>query len=221
MNKQAIVDWHHSLLFEMDKPYFKDLETRVSKAYQSKVVFPPENQIFEAFTRSSFEDIRVVILGQDPYHGFGQANGLAFSVNHGMLIPPSLRNIFKELDREGIETSLIDGNLEYWANQGVFLLNTVLTVEQGKADSHKNFGWQNFTDKVISTISEKRDGIVFLLWGGKAQAKKAFIDQHKHHVLTSGHPSPLSANRGYWFDNNHFKKTNEILDKQGHKVINW
>lgn len=221
MNKQAIVDWHDSLLFEMDKPYFKDLESRVSKAYQSKVVFPPENQIFEAFTRSSFENIRVVILGQDPYHGIGQANGLAFSVNHGIPIPPSLRNIFKELDREGLPTSLIDGNLEYWANQGVFLLNNVLTVEQGKADSHKDFGWQNFTDKVISTLSEKREGIVFLLWGGKAQAKKSLIDSKKHHILTSGHPSPLSANRGYWFDNNHFKKANEILADQGQELINW
>ena len=221
MNKQAIVDWHDSLLFEMDKPYFKDLESRVSKAYQSKVVFPPENQIFEAFKRSSFEDIRVVILGQDPYHGIGQANGLAFSVNHGIPIPPSLRNIFKELDREGLPTSLIDGNLEYWANQGVFLLNNVLTVEQGKADSHKDFGWQNFTDKVISTLSEKRDGIVFLLWGGKAQAKRSLIDSDKHHILTSGHPSPLSANRGYWFDNNHFKKANEILADQEQELINW
>jgi len=221
MNKQAIVDWHDSLLFEMDKPYFKDLESRVSKAYQSKVVFPPENQIFEAFTRSSFGDIRVVILGQDPYHGIGQANGLAFSVNHGIPIPPSLRNIFKELDREGLPTSLIDGNLEYWANQGVFLLNNVLTVEQGKADSHKDFGWQNFTDKVISTLSEKRDGIVFLLWGGKAQAKRSLIDSDKHHILTSGHPSPLSANRGYWFDNNHFKKANEILADQEQELINW
>jgi uracil-DNA glycosylase len=221
MNKQAIVDWHDSLLFEMDKPYFKELESRVSQAYLFKVVFPPENQIFEAFKRSSFEDIRVVILGQDPYHGIGQANGLAFSVNHGIPIPPSLRNIFKELHREDIQTSLIDGNLEYWANQGVFLLNNVLTVEQGKADSHKDFGWQNFTDKVISTLSEKRDGIVFLLWGGKAQSKKSLIDSDKHHILTSGHPSPLSANRGYWFDNNHFKKANEILENQGQKVINW
>ncbi len=185
------------------------------------MVFPPENQIFEAFTRSSFEDIRVVILGQDPYHGIGQANGLAFSVNHGIPIPPSLRNIFKELDREGLHTSLIDGNLEYWANQGVFLLNNVLTVEQGKADSHKDFGWQNFTDKVISTLSEKRDGIVFLLWGGKAQAKRSLIDSDKHHILTSGHPSPLSANRGYWFDNNHFKKANEILADQEQELINW
>ena len=221
MNKQAIVDWHDSLLFEMDKPYFKELESRVSQAYLFKVVFPPENQIFEAFKRSSFEDIRVVILGQDPYHGIGQANGLAFSVNHGIPTPPSLRNIFKELDREGLPTSLIDGNLEYWANQGVFLLNNVLTVEQGKADSHKDFGWQNFTDKVISTLSEKRDGIVFLLWGGKAQAKKSLIDSDKHHILTSGHPSPLSANRGYWFDNNHFKTANEILVDQGQELINW
>ncbi len=221
MNKQAIVNWHDSLLLEITKPYFKDLESRVSKAYQSTVVFPPENQIFEAFSRCPFKDIRVVILGQDPYHGFGQANGLAFSVNHGITTPPSLRNIFKELEKEDLNTSLIDGNLEYWANQGVFLLNNVLTVEQGKADSHKNFGWQNFTDKVIVTLSENREGIVFLLWGGKAQAKKSLIDSSKHHILTSGHPSPLSANRGYWFGNNHFRTANEILRSQGNKPINW
>jgi uracil-DNA glycosylase len=221
MNKQAIVDWHDSLLLEIKKPYFKDLETRVDHAYKSTVVFPPENQIFESFVRSPFHEIRVVILGQDPYHGPGQANGLAFSVNHGIATPPSLRNIFKELEKEGISSSLIDGNLEYWADQGVFLLNNVLTVEGGKADSHKGFGWQNFTDKVIATLSESRDGIVFLLWGGKAQSKKSLIDASKHHILCSGHPSPLSANRGYWFDNEHFIKTNEILQNQGHPIINW
>lgn len=197
---------------EEQKPYWQVLSTFVAHAYEKTVVFPPQAQIFSALQTCAFEDVKVVILGQDPYHGKGQANGLSFSVSDGVPHPPSLVNIFKEIRRDlGIDTHP-SGNLERWAKQGVLLLNTTLTVEEGKAGSHQKKGWETFTDAVIQTISEEKSGVVFMLWGGNARKKVKLIDQSRHHILESGHPSPLSANRGHWFGNGHFSKANGLLD---------
>ncbi|MGB0838299.1 MAG: uracil-DNA glycosylase [Flavobacteriaceae bacterium] len=221
MDKTKILNWQSSLTEELEKPYFKLLEERLSSARINGTVYPVDDLVFAAFDYCKWDDLKVVILGQDPYHGPGQANGLAFSVNHGISIPPSLRNIFKELDLEKISSQLIDGNLELWAKQGVLLLNTVLTVEQSKANSHTDLGWQEFTDAIIKLISSKKENVIFLLWGGKAKLKTKLIDTSKHYILEAGHPSPLSANRGHWFNNQHFNKVNEILSKQGEKEIKW
>jgi len=213
--------WQRELALEFEKPYFRELIQFVKAEYAHHQCFPPGKQIFAAFDHTPFNDVQVVILGQDPYHGPGQANGLCFSVGEGVAIPPSLQNMYKEIESDlGIETPS-NGNLERWADQGVLLLNATLSVRAHHAGSHQNKGWELFTDAVITTLSKKREGIVFLLWGGYAKKKGSKIASEKHLVLTSGHPSPLSANRGYWFGNKHFSKTNAYLIKNDKKGIQW
>ncbi|MDA8596128.1 uracil-DNA glycosylase [Flavobacteriaceae bacterium] len=217
----GLKNWLPYLETEVNQDYFKRLEKLVNKAREEAVIFPPEGQVFRAFELCSLEDIKVVILGQDPYHGLNQANGLAFSVNHGISLPPSLKNIYKQLNREGIDSCLIDGELSLWAHQGVFLLNTVLTVEAHRANSHKSLGWQKFTDYVIQSVSKYNNRVIFMLWGGQAHKKESLIDSDKHLIIKTGHPSPLSANRGYWFDNNQFTQANCDLKKRGILPIAW
>lgn len=213
--------WKTKLKDEFEKPYFKELTTFVKNEYQSHTCFPHGNKIFAAFDHAPFEKVKVVILGQDPYHGPGQANGLCFSVNDGILKPPSLQNIFREIHQDLGIAIPESGNLERWANQGVFLLNATLTVRAHQAGSHQNKGWEIFTDTVIKTISKEKEEVVFLLWGGFAKKKAPLINATKHLILTSGHPSPLSANRGFWFGNKHFSKANAYLKEKGKKEINW
>jgi len=213
--------WQPILQEEFEKEYFKNLNTFVKSEYKKTTCFPKGDEIFNAFNACTFNDLKVVIIGQDPYHGIGQANGLCFSVNEGIAQPLSLLNIFKELQADINKPIPKSGNLITWANQGVLLLNATLTVRAHEAGSHQKQGWEQFTDAVIKQISDKKENIVFLLWGGFAKKKGAKIDKTKHHVLTSGHPSPLSANRGYWFENKHFSKTNEFLKSKGLGVINW
>lgn len=213
--------WKTNLQQEFVKPYFTELVNFVKHEYKAYQCFPPGKEIFAAFDHCSFDKLKVVIIGQDPYHGFGQANGLCFSVSDTVTHPPSLINIFKEIETDlGIPYPK-SGNLERWADQGVLLLNATLTVRAHQAGSHQNKGWEIFTDTVIQTISEQKKGIIFLLWGGFAKKKSLLIDKSKHHLLTSGHPSPLSANRGYWFGNKHFSKTNFLLEQAGQKQILW
>jgi uracil-DNA glycosylase len=213
--------WKNELSDEFEKPYFKDLITFVKGEYATKKCYPKGNQIFSAFDFCPFDDVKVVIIGQDPYHGYNQANGLCFSVNDGVTFPPSLINIFKEIQNDiGIEFPKT-GNLERWANQGILLLNATLTVRESEAGSHQKKGWEKFTDTVIQKISDKKENVVFLLWGGFAQKKGAKINRSKHCVLESGHPSPLSANRGFWFGNKHFSQTNTFLSKQDKTPIIW
>lgn len=213
--------WKPYLQTEFDKPYFKDLVNFVKDEYKNYKCYPPGLQIFNAFEHCHFDDVKVVIIGQDPYHGMGQANGLCFSVNDGILHPPSLINIFKEIESDlGIPYPK-SGNLNKWADQGVLLLNATLTVRASNAGSHQRKGWEVFTDQVIKIISEKKNNVVFLLWGGYAKQKIKLIDTQKHYVLTSGHPSPLSANKGHWFGNKHFSKTNSLLEQAGQKPIVW
>jgi len=213
--------WKLILKEEFEKPYFKNLIDFVKTEYKTHSCYPNGSQIFAAFDRCSFNDLKVVIIGQDPYHGIGQANGLCFSVNDEVSHPPSLINIFKELEADLGLSVPSSGNLERWAGQGVLLLNATLTVRAHQAGSHQKQGWEQFTDAVISKISAKKENVVFLLWGGFAKKKGAKIDTTKHHVLTSGHPSPLSANRGYWFGNRHFSKVNELLKSDGFDKICW
>ncbi|TYA59038.1 uracil-DNA glycosylase [Formosa maritima] len=206
---------------EINKPYFQSLNTFVTQEYLNNNCFPPESNIFNAFTQCSLQDVKVVIIGQDPYHGIGQANGLCFSVNDGIKHPPSLINIFKELEQDlGIPYPK-SGNLMRWAEQGVFLLNATLTVRENVAGSHQNKGWEKFTDEVIKTINENKEKVIFLLWGGFAKKKTKLINKNKHFVLACGHPSPLSANRGYWFGNKHFRKANYLLEQAGLKPVDW
>ena len=213
--------WKSILSQEFEKPYFRELIQFVKDAYQINRCFPPGKQIFAAFDHTPFHDVKVVILGQDPYHGPGQANGLCFSVADGVPKPPSLQNIFREISDDVQTEAPEHGNLERWANQGVLLLNATLTVQAHQAGSHQNKGWEQFTDAVIEALSKERTGLVFLLWGGYAKKKGRKIDDSKHLVLSSGHPSPLSANRGYWFGNKHFSKTNEYLVQQNKQPITW
>ncbi len=213
--------WHAKLTPEFEKPYFKELAEFVKNEYQSHTCYPPGNRVFAAFDFAPFDAVKVVILGQDPYHGPGQANGLCFSVNDGVLKPPSLQNIFREIQQD-LDLSIPEsGNLERWAAQGVFLLNATLTVRAHQAGSHQNKGWELFTDAVIKTISKEKEGVVFMLWGGFAKKKSKLIDYKKHLILISGHPSPLSANRGFWFGNKHFSKANAYLKEKGKKEIIW
>jgi len=213
--------WKHVLTEEFQKEYFTDLLDFVDDAYKNNICYPPKEQIFSAFNHCSFKDIKVVIIGQDPYHGEGQANGLCFSVHNGIKQPPSLKNIFKEIEKDlGIPLP-VSGDLSHWAKQGVLLLNTILTVREKEPKSHRKKGWEQFTDAVITKISEEKEGVIFLLWGGDAKKKGKKIDTEKHYVLTSGHPSPLSANKGHWFDNKHFSQVNTLLNKKGLKSINW
>lgn len=213
--------WKTVLGDQFDMPYFKKLTDFVKTEYLNSTCFPPGKQIFAAFDHTPFDQVKVVILGQDPYHGPGQANGLCFSVNHGIQKPPSLVNIFQELHTD-LEIPLPEsGNLESWADQGVLLLNATLTVRAHSAGSHQNKGWEQFTDAAIEQLSSRREQLVFLLWGGYAKKKGARIDSSKHLVLSSGHPSPLSANRGYWFGNKHFSQTNNYLNANGKAPIDW
>lgn len=213
--------WKNILNDEFEKPYFHELISFVKKEYKNYTCYPKGADIFAAFDYCSFDDVKVVIIGQDPYHGPNQANGLCFSVKDGISHPPSLINIFKEITTDLQQEYPQSGNLEKWAKQGVLLLNATLTVRAHEAGSHQNKGWEEFTDRVIQKISAKKEGVIFLLWGGFAKKKVKLIDSKKHHILTSGHPSPLSANRGYWFGNQHFSKTNAILHSLGKKQINW
>jgi len=213
--------WKSHLSTEFAEDYFIDLVQFVKTEYQSQRCFPPGKEIFAAFEHSPFDKTKIVIIGQDPYHGPGQAHGLCFSVRDGIPFPPSLINIFKEVASDMHVPYPQSGNLERWAKQGVLLLNATLTVRAHQAGSHQGKGWERFTDAVISTLSTEKKGIVFLLWGGYAKKKASLIDADKHYILTSGHPSPLSANRGLWFGNTHFSKTNEILSQNGDTGIDW
>lgn len=221
MKENIHPSWKEILLEEFEKPYFKELTNFVTEEYRHHTCYPPKEQIFAAFDACPFDRIRVVIIGQDPYHDIGQAHGLCFSVNDGIAHPPSLKNIFKELNEDiGIELPQ-SGNLMHWAKQGVLLLNATLTVEAHKAGSHQRKGWEVFTDAVIQYISKNREGVVFLLWGGFAKKKGKRIDREKHLILETGHPSPLSANRGFWFGNRHFSRVNTFLKENGLNRIKW
>ncbi|MFV9484578.1 uracil-DNA glycosylase [Christiangramia sp. ASW11-125] len=221
MNVRIDQSWKKVLNAEFEKDYFKNLIQYVKKEYTEHKCFPPGSEIFAAFDHSTFDNTRVVILGQDPYHGVGQANGLCFSVRDNIQIPPSLINIFKEIETDLNKPAPSNGNLERWADQGVLLLNATLSVRAHQAGSHQNKGWEVFTDEVIRLISQEKENVVFMLWGGYAKKKSKLIDSSKHLILTSGHPSPLSANRGYWFGNKHFSKANEYLQSKGKNPINW
>lgn len=221
MNIRIDSSWSKVLEKEFNQPYFRELVDFVKNAYDTNPCYPKGSHIFAAFDHCKFDDVKVVILGQDPYHGPGQANGLCFSVNDGVPFPPSLRNIFLELSNDLNIDLPQSGNLERWAKQGILLLNAILTVEHGKAGSHQNQGWEQFTDAVIAAISNHKKDVIFLLWGAFAQKKGAKINQITHHILHSGHPSPMSANRGLWFGNKHFSKTNQILAQLGKPPIQW
>lgn len=214
-------NWKQQLAPEFAQPYFSILTAFIKKEYAEHICYPKGGDIFAAFDHSPFDKTKMVIIGQDPYHGPNQANGLCFSVKDGIQHPPSLVNIFKEIESDLGKPYPKSGNLERWAEQGVLLLNATLTVRAFQAGSHQKKGWETFTDAVIRKLSDKKEGVVFLLWGGFAKKKSDLIDSSKHHVLTSGHPSPLSANRGYWFGNKHFSQANEILRKIGEKPIEW
>ncbi|MGL4956997.1 MAG: uracil-DNA glycosylase [Bacteroidales bacterium] len=221
MNVNIHPSWKKVLHEEFNKPYFAKIGNSVdTDLAKGKSVYPTNKDIFAAFEQTPFEQVKVVLLGQDPYHGAGQAQGLSFSVPQGIKPPPSLQNVFKELttDIEGF-TVPTHGHLQNWATQGVFLLNSILTVRAGEAGSHSHFGWQTFTDAVIRTISQQKTGVVFLLWGKFAQKKAYLVDTQKHFVLQAAHPSPLA--RGAFFGCKHFSKTNELLIKQGRTPINW
>ena len=211
--------WRKMLQEQFNMPYFEELKKFVKQEAAVYKVFPPGPQIFSAFDYTPFEKARVVIIGQDPYHGAGQANGLCFSVSEGIKPPPSLVNIFKELKSDLNIPIPVHGNLEKWARQGVFLLNSTLTVRQSMAGSHQGKGWEQFTDAVIRTLSEHKSGLVFLLWGRFAQAKEILIDNKKHHILKSAHPSPFSATK--FFGCKHFSETNRILESEGLQPIDW
>lgn len=213
--------WKNILNSEFDKPYFRELINFVKGEYKTHDCFPPGRDIFNAFKHCHFDKLKVVIIGQDPYHGSNQANGLCFSVNDGIAHPPSLINIFKEIEVDLKKPYPESGNLKRWAKQGILLLNATLTVRAHHAGSHQGKGWEIFTDKVIEEISKRKEGVVFLLWGGFAKKKIKLINTENHHILTSGHPSPLSANRGYWFGNKHFSKTNFLLQQVGETPLDW
>jgi uracil-DNA glycosylase len=213
--------WKDLLAEEKEQSYFKEVMAFVeSERRAGKTIYPANNEIFHALAATPFDQVKVVILGQDPYHGPNQAHGLCFSVKPGVPFPPSLQNIFKELASDLSIPTPNHGHLESWAKQGVLLLNAVLTVEEGQAGSHANKGWERFTDKIIREINDKKSGVVFLLWGSYAQKKGEFINSERHHVLKSVHPSPLSAHRGF-LGCRHFSKTNTILKIQGKQPVNW
>ena len=211
-------DWDKLLKEEFNKPYYLALRQFLIEEYRTQVIYPPKEDLFNALKATSYQDTKVVILGQDPYHGLGQAHGMAFSVNPGIAIPPSLRNIYKEL-QDSLGCSIPDnGYLMPWAKQGVLLLNTVLTVRAGQPQSHQNKGWEILTDEIIKLLNQKDETVIFLLWGSPAKKKMNLITNPKHVVLTAVHPSPLSAHRGF-FGCNHFKQVNEILERQGRETI--
>jgi uracil-DNA glycosylase len=220
MDVKIAVSWKDRLQDEFTKPYFESLISFVRSEYQSNTVYPPGKEIFRAFDVCSFDQVKVVIIGQDPYHGPEQANGLCFSVRKGIRMPPSLMNIFKEINKDLGKPVPHDGDLGRWAEQGVLLLNATLTVRASTPGSHQNKGWEQFTDNVIKTISEEKEHVVFLLWGAYAQKKGEIIDRQKHLVLMSAHPSPFSADRGF-FGSRHFSKANDYLRSKGLKEIVW
>jgi len=221
MNVKINDSWAERLGNEFAQPYFSQLTDFVRHEYATTTCYPPGRLIFNAFNLCPFDSVKVVIIGQDPYHEAGQAMGLSFSVPDGVAMPPSLQNIFKEIQGDlgiGVPQS---GNLTRWAEQGVLLLNATLTVRAHQAGSHQRHGWERFTDAAISRLSEGRDHLVFILWGGYARSKASLIDRSRHLVLESVHPSPLSANRGGWFGNHHFSRCNEYLSGHGMDPINW
>ena len=212
--------WDEVLTEEYQKEYFKKIILYINKAYKERPIFPPKNYILRALSLTDYDNVKVVILGQDPYHGVGEANGLAFSVNNGVKLPPSLKNIYKELkDDLNIEISN-KGDLTCWAKEGVLLLNSVLTVEKDRPASHKNLGWQNFTDAIIKKVNDKEQPVVFILWGNFARSKKSLITNPKHLILESTHPSPFSSNNGF-FGSRPFSKTNNFLRKNNIKEIDF
>ena len=220
MNVKIEESWKQQLSVEFEKDYFVRLTEFVRQEYAQGIVYPPGRLIFNAFDLCPFDQVKVVIIGQDPYHGPGQAHGLCFSVNDGVRFPPSLVNIFKEIESDLGTPVPLSGNLTRWANQGVLLLNATLTVRAHQAGSHQRKGWEEFTDAAIRALATQREGIVFILWGSYAQKKGAFIDRTRHLVLTSAHPSPLSAWNGF-FGNKHFSRANEYLVSQGKTPIAW
>ncbi|PRZ11579.1 uracil-DNA glycosylase [Laceyella sediminis] len=213
-------DWATILQPEFEKPYYKELISFLEKEYEQETIYPPREDVFSALNLTSYQDTSVVILGQDPYHGAGQAHGLSFSVKPGVKQPPSLKNIFKELhDDVGCEIPN-HGYLVKWAEQGVLMLNTVLTVRESKPNSHKGKGWENFTDQVIKALNEREQPVVFLLWGRHAQEKKNLITNERHHIIESAHPSPFAARKGF-FGTKPFSKANQLLKEMGRKEIDW
>ena len=212
--------WNEILSEEMKKDYYQELLAFVQKRREEVSVFPEENDVFRALELTPFESVKVVILGQDPYHGFGQAHGLSFSVQKGIPLPPSLRNIYKELQEDLGGELPTEGDLSHWAKQGVLLLNTVLTVEEGNANSHKGMGWETLTNRLIESLNELNHPVIFILWGKPAQDKKKLITNPSHVILKAPHPSPLSAYRGF-FGSKPFSKVNEILIQQGQTPIRW
>lgn len=220
MDVKIASSWKSHLFAEFEKPYFSQLIEFVKAEYRQATVYPPGKEIFKAFDSCDFENVKVVIIGQDPYHGPDQANGLCFSVHDGVRVPPSLVNIFKEIQTDLGKPIPSSGNLERWANQGVLLLNATLTVRASSPGSHQNKGWETFTDAVIKTISDQKENLVFLLWGSYAQKKGEVINRSKHLVLMSAHPSPFSADRGF-FGCKHFSKANAYLESKGLKGIEW
>lgn len=212
--------WQNVLQDEFEKPYFKNLVSFVKDEYTSQKVYPTGAQIFNAFAKCPFDKVKVVILGQDPYHGPNQANGLAFSVSDQVRIPPSLLNIFKEIKNDLGKDMPATGNLERWAEQGVLLLNATLTVRAANAGSHQKKGWEEFTDAVVQKVNDLKEHVVFMLWGAYAQKKGAFIDESKHLVLRAAHPSPFAADRGF-FGSHHFSKANKYLQEHGKEPIDW
>ena len=213
-------NWYNLLKAEFEKPYFKNLQKFLTEEYNTRTIYPKSENIFNALNYCKYDDVNVVIIGQDPYHQPGQAHGLSFSVQSGTAFPPSLKNIFKEIEDDLKVKTLEDGNLIRWARQGVLLLNSVLTVRKDCPNSHKNMGWENFTTKIIELVNEKNTPVVFLLWGANAKAFEQLINTNLHYVLKASHPSPLSAYNGF-FGCKHFSKTNEILQKNGKKPIDW
>ena len=214
-------DWFNLLQNEFHSDYFNELESFLcSERSQGKIIYPQKHLIFNAFDKTSVNNLKVIILGQDPYHGPDQAHGLCFSVNHNVKLPPSLKNIFKELQSDVGITAPVSGNLEKWASQGVLLLNSILTVREGEPGSHQNRGWEQFTDAIIRLLSMEKEGLIFLLWGRYAQAKEHLIDSQKHFILKAAHPSPFSAYQGF-YGCRHFSKTNEILKSTGREPIDW
>ncbi len=220
MNVKIEPGWKQELAAEWEAPYFQTLTQFVADRYRNATIYPPGSKIFAAFDSCPFDDVKVVILGQDPYHGPGQANGLCFSVNPGIDIPPSLQNIFKEIHADTGAPIPADGDLTRWARQGVLLLNATLTVEAHQAGSHQGKGWETFTDHAIEALSRDRDNLVFILWGSYAKSKAPLIDKSRHLVRTSPHPSPLSAHRGF-FGNHHFSLANDYLSRHGKTPVMW
>ena len=213
-------EWDNILQVEYHKDYFKKIVAFINKEYKVKDIFPPKSRVLRAFTLTDYKDVKVVIIGQDPYHGVGEANGLCFAVSDGIKLPPSLQNIYKELESDlGIKPATI-GNLECWAKEGVLLLNAILTVEKDKPASHRMIGWENFTDAIIKKLNEKKEPIVFILWGNFARSKKQYITNPNHYIIESTHPSPFSAYHGF-FGSKPFSKTNNFLEKNGIQPIKW